>query len=107
MRDRVKSVMQLGDQTVSSGVLQADDPIPALKHQLAREIRVAFGETNQHVAARRLGVDQPRMSDLLHDKLDRFSLEKLIRLLRNIDRRVELRVINEGPRVLRLIRFPR
>ena len=85
---------------------QPDDPIPPLKRQLAREIRALLGSTNQHVAAHRLGVDQPRMSDLLHDKLDRFSLEKLIRLLRNVDRRVELRVINEGPAQLRLIRFP-
>jgi len=87
-------------------VLQANDPIPALKRQLAREICAVLGDTNQHVAARRLGVDQPRMSDLLHDKLARFSLEKLIRLLRNIDRRVDLRVINEGPPVIRLFRFP-
>ncbi|MGQ0641471.1 MAG: helix-turn-helix domain-containing protein [Gemmatimonadaceae bacterium] len=86
--------------------LQPDDPIPALKRQLAQEIRALLGDTNQHVAARRLGVDQPRMSDLLHDKLDRFSLEKLIRLLRSVDRRVELRVINEGPARLLLIRFP-
>lgn len=46
------------------------------------------------------------MSDLLHDELDRFSLEKLIRLLGNVDHRVELRVINDGPTVLRLFRFP-
>ncbi|HEV8364278.1 MAG TPA: XRE family transcriptional regulator, partial [Gemmatimonadaceae bacterium] len=76
------------------------------KRQLAREIRAIFRDTNQYVAAHRLGVDQPRMSDLLHDKLDRFSLEKLIRLLQNVDRSVELRVINHGPAVLRLIRFP-
>jgi len=56
--------------------LQPDDPIPPLKRQLAREIRALLGDTNQHVAAHRLGVDQPRMSDLLHDKLDRFSLSQ-------------------------------
>jgi len=81
------------------------DPIPALKHQLAHEIRVILGRFNQHVAARRLGVDQPRMSDLLHDKLDRFSLEKLIRLPANLDRRVEMEIINEGPPQLRLFNF--
>jgi hypothetical protein len=48
----------------------AGDPVPPLKHQLAAEIRALLGHTNQFVAARRLGVDQPRMSDILHDKLD-------------------------------------
>ena len=81
------------------------DPIPALKHQLASEIRTLLGHTNQHVAAMVLGVDQPRMSDLLRDKLDRFSLEKLIRLLAGIDRRVTVQVVNEGPARLRLWNF--
>ena len=82
------------------------DPIPPLKQQIAAEICGLLGGDNQCVAARVLGIDQPRMSNLLHDHLERFSLERLIRLLARIDRRVELDVINEGPAVIRLFNFP-
>lgn len=66
------------------------DPVLPLKQQLAAEIRRMLGDDNQNVAARVLGIDQPRMSNLLHDRLERFSLERLIRLLARIDRRVQL-----------------
>jgi methylmalonyl-CoA mutase C-terminal domain/subunit len=71
------------------------DPIQDLNRQRARSPRNLRG-VKQHVAARRRGVDQPHTSGLLHDKLDRFSLETLIQLLRNVDHRVEVRVINAG-----------
>ena len=81
------------------------DPIPALKRQLAHEIRALIGDYNQHIAADALGVDQPRMSDILRDRLERFSLEKLIRLLGNLDYRVELRLVNNGDPVLRIFKL--
>lgn len=59
------------------------------------------GHLNQHVAAAVLRIDQPRVSDLLHGQLERFSASKLIRILANIDRRVDITVVNEGPEVLR------
>lgn len=77
------------------------DPIPELKEKLAREILAVVGYLNQHVAARVLGIDQPRMSDLLHGRLERFSASKLIRILAHIDRRVDIAVVNEGEPVLR------
>ena len=78
------------------------DPIPALKRQIAREIRTLIGRYNQHVAADALGIDQPRMSDILRDRLERCSLEKLIRLLAHIDYRAELTLVNNGDSVLRI-----
>ena len=83
------------------------DPIPALKRQLAREICTLIGRYNQHLAADALGVDQPRMSDILRDRLERFSLEKLVRLLANLDHRVELTLVNDGDPILHIFALAR
>lgn len=74
-----------------------DDPIPALKEQLRRSILTEIGLMDQLGAARMLGLDEARMSNLLHRRLDRFSLQKLIRLLTRINRRVDLSVVAVGP----------
>ena len=69
-----------------------DDPIPALKIQLANEILALAGETNFFVAARRLGLDVARLSDLRCGRVARFSVERLIRMLATVDRRVEIHI---------------
>ena len=85
-------------------MIQARDPIPALKEQLRREIISLVGGYDQYVAAHALGTDQPRVSDLHRGRLERFSLEKLIRFLTNIERRVEITVVGDGPP--RIFHFP-
>lgn len=57
------------------------DPIPPLKHQLARELVARVDGWTQEYAAAFIGTDQPRMSDIRNGRLGRFSLEKLIRLI--------------------------
>jgi predicted XRE-type DNA-binding protein len=74
-----------------------DDPIPALKEQLARSILAATGRMPQLGAARMLGLDESRMSNIEHGRLERFSLQKLIRLLARINRRTDLTVVIVGP----------
>ena len=86
-------------------MLAGGDPVPALKRQLAAEIRALIGEYPSNVGASVLALDQPRVADLLHDRLERFSLQKLVRLLAHVDRRVKLTGINEGAPVLRIFRF--
>ena len=68
------------------------DPVIELKRQLADEIRRLVAPYAQDVAAAILGVRQPRVSDIMLDKLDRFSLQRLVRLLARMDRKVEIRV---------------
>jgi predicted XRE-type DNA-binding protein len=70
-----------------------DDPIPALKRRLANEILRLADQTNMHVAARRFGIDVPRMSDLRRGRIARFSVERLIRILATVDRRVDVTVV--------------
>jgi predicted XRE-type DNA-binding protein len=67
-----------------------------MKQRLAREIVAFFGHFDQFIAGSILGVDQPRFSDLQRGRLERFSLQKLVRMLARIDRRVELTVIHLG-----------
>lgn len=73
-------------------MLYVDDPVPALKRQLAEEILALAATTHFSVAATGLGVDEPRLSDLRAGRLERFSLQKLIRMLANLRRRVVLTV---------------
>lgn len=74
-----------------------DDPIPGLKEKLRRSILADVGRFNPRVAAHMLGVDESRMSNIEHGRLERFSLQKLIRLLARINRRVDLMVVTVGP----------
>ena len=74
-----------------------DDPIPALKRQLANEILSIANQLNFWLAAALLGIDASRLSDLRRGRIARFSVERLIRMLATAERRVELRVIANAP----------
>ena len=82
----------------------SDDPILALKRQLADEILEIASHTNMHVAARVFGIDVPRMSDLRRGRVARFSVERLIRILATVDRRVDLSVVATGRRPIHWFR---
>jgi predicted XRE-type DNA-binding protein len=84
-------------------MIQTRDPIPALKEQLRRKIIALVGDWDQQVTAKRLGTDQPRMSDLRGGRLNRFSLEKLILFLTNLEQQVAITVTGDKPR---RFRFP-
>jgi hypothetical protein len=84
----VRSVAPERDETMTvqrahSRMLQAMtpryDPIPDLKRQVGAEVARKLGRGNAHDVAAVLGTDQPRISDLRRGKLDRFSLETLLR----------------------------
>jgi predicted XRE-type DNA-binding protein len=78
-----------------------EDPIVALKRQLADAILTIAAQTNTSVAALALGIGAPRLSDLRHGRLKRFSIERLIRVLATVDRRVEFTVTTVGPEQVR------
>jgi predicted XRE-type DNA-binding protein len=86
---------------------RAEDPVPRLKQELRIAILEAVGRHGQLSAAATLGLDWPRMSDLDSGNLERFGLQKLVRLLARINRRVEVTVIEVGPVPYRLYGPPR
>jgi predicted XRE-type DNA-binding protein len=46
----------------------------------------------QREAARLFGVSQPRISELVHGKIDQFSIDSLVNMLARAGFRVEVRV---------------
>jgi predicted XRE-type DNA-binding protein len=56
------------------------------------EIREVVRGTTQAQAAKRFGITQPRLNDLLRGKIDKFSLDALVNILAAAGMRVELRV---------------
>jgi predicted XRE-type DNA-binding protein len=59
---------------------------------LAIEQQVRAWKTTQVVAARRLGLTQPRLNDLLKGKIERFSLDTLIDLAAKADLKVCIKI---------------
>ena len=69
------------------------DPIPALKRQLGDELARLLARWNADDVAALIGTDRWRISDLRRGKLDRFSLETLIRYLARLGHAVEITVV--------------
>ena len=63
-----------------------------LRSQLMTELidRIDAAGLTQADAARRLGVTQPRISDLMRGKIDRFSVDMLVTLLGKLGAEVRL-----------------
>jgi predicted XRE-type DNA-binding protein len=70
----------------------SDDAIPALKRHLAQQLVGRLEGWSQTHAAALLGTDQPRMSDLRRGRLDRISLEQLVRFVGRVGGSIELQV---------------
>ncbi|MGJ7549594.1 helix-turn-helix domain-containing protein [Pseudomonas alloputida] len=65
-----------------------------LRSKLMRELTraVRAWDLPQKDAAKRLRVTQPRLSELLNGKIDKFSLDALVNLLANADLEVDFTV---------------
>ena len=66
------------------------DPTLALKRQLVAEIVAIIDGFSQWEIGVYLRIDQPRVSDLKRGKLERFTIDRLIRLLSRLDHDVAL-----------------
>ncbi len=83
--------------TPSSGNVFEDLGLPNAQQELTK-VRLAVSISrilahsglSQVAAARRLKINQPKVSALLNYKLDGFSVERLIRFLNALDRDVEI-----------------
>jgi predicted XRE-type DNA-binding protein len=63
-----------------------------LRAQLMSEIREVARGMTQAQSAKRFGVTQPRINDVLRGKIDKFSLDALVNMLSKAGMRVEMRV---------------
>jgi hypothetical protein len=76
-----------------------DDPIPQLKRDAASALAPLLAGWNANDIGVIIGADQPRVSDIKRGKLERFSLETLIRFLHRMDQRVTLQITPRPPRL--------
>ncbi len=63
-----------------------------LRAQLMSRVREAARGATQREAAKRFGVTQPRLNDVMRSRIDKFSLDALVNMLAHAGLRVELRV---------------
>ena len=61
---------------------------------IAIEQKVRGWNVTQSVAARRLGITQPRLNDLLRGKIAKFSIDTLIALAGKADLKVQMQIKN-------------
>lgn len=86
----------------------ADDPIYALRRQLAHEITRALGPNAQHFIAPSFGIPQARMSELSRGLVDRCSVEWLIRRVYRLGGSVTLTItLGDAQREWTVTRFAR
>ena len=69
-----------------------------LRAQLMRELEqlIHDAQLTQSDAAELLNIHQSRVSDLVRGKIDRFSIDTLVKLLARAGRRVELQVKHQA-----------
>ena len=88
------------EEKVYANVWDAIEPDPAKAENLKLRSALMLALTQliqrekltQAEAARRLGVTQPRVSNLIHGKIDAFSLDLLVKMATAAGLRVSLRV---------------
>lgn len=92
MAGRVKIEKSSGNVFADLGFSGAVAENLMLRAQLMSEIREMVRGTTQALAAKRFGITQPRLNDLLRGKIDKFSLDALVNMLAAAGMRVELHV---------------
>lgn len=92
MSERMKMERGSGNVFIDVGFPPAEAENLLLRAQLMSKIRSAARGVAQKDAAKRFGVTQPRLNDLLRGKIEKFSLDALVTMLSNAGMRVELRV---------------
>jgi len=91
-RTKRAGTVEVGSGNVFRDLGRPDAEDRQLKVQLAMRLNALLGGMNltQVQAARRLGIAQPHVSDLVHYRLNRFSVERLIHFVTLLDRDVEI-----------------
>ena len=86
----------------SSGNVFADLGLPdpeerLLKAQLAAQIQMFISQKGltQAQIAEQIGIDQPKISKLLHGRLADFSVDRLLMILKRLGHNVEVRISAE------------
>ena len=92
--------IEIGSGNVFDDLGVAESAIHLVKAELASQIGVAIKNLmlTQTQAAQRLGVSQPDISRLLRGDFQQYSMERLMTLLTNLDRDVQIIVSKAKPK---------
>jgi predicted XRE-type DNA-binding protein len=90
-----KAVKSRGNVFLDLGFPPEEAALLKMRSDLMGDLRefVRNSKLTQAEAARRLGVSQSRVSDLVRGKWQKFSLEMLITLASRVGHKVEVRVV--------------
>ena len=90
MIKKIKVTPSSGNVFADLGVADAEETLA--KAEVASRIcdLIAERKLSQTMAAVILGVDQPKVSALMHGRLEGFSSDRLFRFLNSLDRDVEI-----------------
>ncbi len=92
MSTKLKMTRGSGNVFLDVGFSPSEADNLMLRAQLMDRVREAAQGATQRDAAKRFGITQPRLNDLLRGRIDKFSLDALVNMLGNAGMRVELRV---------------
>ena len=92
MVEKLKTMRGSGNVFFDIGFPPGEAENLLLRAQLMSRVRDAVRGTSRREAAKRFGVTQPRLNDLLRGKFDKFSLDALVNMLGHAGMRVEMKV---------------
>jgi predicted XRE-type DNA-binding protein len=92
MSGRVKIERSSRNVFTDLGFPKAEAENLMLRSELMSKIREIARGITQAKAAKRFGITQPRLNDLLRGKIDKFSLDALVNMIAAAGLHVELRV---------------
>lgn len=94
MKEKLKLTRGSGNVFLDLGFSKDEAENLKLRAELMMKIEDYFRVSGmtQVGAAKRLGLSQPRLNDLLRGKIDKFSLDALVNMLAKAGMRIEVKV---------------
>jgi predicted XRE-type DNA-binding protein len=95
-KDKTKVVPGTGNVFADLGLPNAEEKQTKVRLAVAINDIIRTQQLSQATAARRLSVNQPKVSALLNYHLQGFSVERLMKFLTALDRDVEILIRNKS-----------
>lgn len=92
MKARIKMERGSGNIFADIGFPPGEAENLLMRAELMLEVRKASKGLTQAEAARKFGVTQPRMNDLLRGRIEKFSLDALVNMLGRAGLRVGIQI---------------
>jgi predicted XRE-type DNA-binding protein len=95
-KNKIKILPSPGNVFADLGLHNAEEKQTKVRLAVAINEIIRSQQLSQHIVARRLRVNQPKISALLNYQLQGFSVERLMKFLTALDRDVEIVIHNKS-----------